>query len=400
MKYKTLKSIFYSDSTGYSSEYLCRFNSPSAVKFNIDINGSPAFMLVTQEILNQQFDILKLNEQLNKLTDKLPSIVLEQYIKKCLIDEVVLTNEIEGVLSTRKDVFEVLSMPKNTAKHKRLIGLVSKYQKLSEEKIPISSNQDIRNLYDALVLEEIKNDDFSNIPDGTYFRKDGVNVVSKFGKKIHSGIAPEENINSAMTAALDILNDNSLNILIRIAVFHYFFGYIHPFYDGNGRTDRFITSYILANNFNILTGYRLAYVIKGNLAMYYNSFKTVNDTKNKGDITPFVIDFFDILIKLFHKLINSVTERYEQLSYYKCICQKLFAKNNNHSDIAFIIVQQALFGVDGISTEELILASHCSKYAVRQCIAVLRDKQLIKITKLGTKPLYNIDLDKLSNISF
>ena len=67
----------------------------------------------------------------------------------------------------------------------------------------------------------------------------------KSGKVIHSGIYPEEKLNEAMTAALDFLNDDNIDILIRISAFHYLFGYIHPFYDGNGRTSRFISSHLL-----------------------------------------------------------------------------------------------------------------------------------------------------------
>ena len=36
-----------------------------------------------------------------------------QDIKKCLIDEIVLTNEIEGVVSTRKDINEILEIERN-----------------------------------------------------------------------------------------------------------------------------------------------------------------------------------------------------------------------------------------------------------------------------------------------
>ncbi len=30
--------------------------------------------------------------------------------------------------------------------------------------------------------------------------------------------------------------------LVSIAVFHYLFGYVHPFYDGNGRMARYLSS--------------------------------------------------------------------------------------------------------------------------------------------------------------
>ena len=61
------------------------------------------------------------------------------------------------------------------------------------------------------------------------------------------------------------LNNDDINFLIRIAVFHYAFGYIHPFYDGNGRTSRFISSYLLSQRLEDLVSFRLSYTIKLNI---------------------------------------------------------------------------------------------------------------------------------------
>lgn len=93
---------------------------------------------------------------------------------------------------------------------------------------------------------------------------------------------PEEKINLMMTQALNILNDRDIIPILRIAIFHYLFGYIHPFYDGNGRTSRFISSYLLSKELNTLTGFGLSYAIKENISQYYKGFKTVNEKKIKG----------------------------------------------------------------------------------------------------------------------
>ncbi len=395
MDYKLLKEIFYSDAENYQTEYLNRFNSPSAIKFNIRINNNTAFLMITPELFNKLYQISCLNDKLNNTISNLPTIALDQYIKRCLIDEIVLTNEIEGVISTKKDIFEILESAKLQDKHKRLLGLVTKYSKLtSNENLSIASCQDVREIYDDLVLQEVLNDNPQNAPDGIYFRKSGVNILSKYSKVIHTGVMPENTLNNTMTAALSILNDSSLNIIIRIAVFHYFFGYIHPFYDGNGRTSRFISSYLLSKNLNVLSGYRLAYTIKENINVYYNSFKITNDEKNKGDLTPFVINFFDILIKLLDKLIYSITKRHEQLKYYSGISHKLFNGNDKYANIAFILFQQTLFGTGGISAEELVKASNSSEYTVRKCISELNAKKLLIVSKISKRYLYSFDINK------
>lgn len=397
LNYELLEKLYYKNKQDYNNEYLSRFNGISTIRFNIEINKNPAFCVITPEILNQLFNINTLNNRLTDLTNNLPGIALNQYIKKCLIEEIVLTNEIEGVVSTRRDITEVIENVKTTNNHKRLIGLINKYLKLnSEEELEIKNCQDIRDIYKDLLWEEVQMDNPENLPDGVYFRKSGVDVKNQFGKVIHNGIAPEDEIIRAATKALDILNNDKINILIRIAVFHYLFGYIHPFYDGNGRTSRFISSYLLSKNFNILTGYRLAYTIKENISLYYNSFKISNNIQNKGDLTPFIISFFEIVIKMLDKLCLTLAERTELLEYYYNTSYKMSSGKEAETSIIFIIFQETLFGDIGISIDGLIEASEKSRYKVRQTVSMLDDMGLLDKQKIGKKLFYRFDMDAVS----
>lgn len=398
MEYTLLEKLYYKDKQKYENEYLNRFNSISTVKLNIEINKNQAFFIMTPEITNQIIKINEVNNRLNDMTNALPGIALNQYIKKCLIDEIVLTNEIEGVISTRQDINEILEDVKHTENHRRLLGLVNKYMKLnSDEKLSIRNCQDIRDIYKELLWEEILNDNHENLPDGVYFRKNGVDVKSKFGKIIHKGIMPEDEINRMITKALDILNDTNIGVLFRIAIFHYLFGYIHPFYDGNGRVSRFISSYLLSKNLNILTGFRLAYTIKENISLYYNGFKMVNEEKNKGDLTPFVISFFDIVIKMLNNLCSSLSERIELIDYYYDISNKISNKDSE-MNIIFVLFQQTLFGELGIGINDLIIASEKSEYKVRQTVNKLKELRLLKEEKLGKKPLYCFDMEAVAEV--
>ncbi|MGN1318182.1 MAG: Fic family protein [Lachnospirales bacterium] len=397
MNYTLLEKLYYKNKEQYKNEYFSRFNSISSVKLNIKINNNQAFFIITPEIVDQITKINEANNKLNDMTNNLPGIALTQYIKKCLIDEIVLTNEMEGVISTRRDINEILEDVKHTEKHKRLLGLVNKYLKLnSDEKLQIKNCQDIRDIYDELLWEEISKDDPRNLPDGIYFRKEGVDVKSKYGKIIHTGITPEKEIIKLMTKSLDILNDSSIYTLFKIAIFHYLFGYIHPFYDGNGRISRFISSYLLSKNLNILTGYRLACTIKEDISLYYKGFKIVNDEKNKGDLTPFIIIFFEILIKMLNKLSSSLSNKIDLIDYCYDISNKI-SRKDNEINIIFIIFQQTLFGELGISIEDLINSSNESSYKVRQTVKKLKEYNLLREEKFGKKILYSFDMDIVSN---
>ncbi len=390
MNYELLSSLYYKSKKEYEQEYNDRFNSVASKRLNISIEENQCFYILTEEVVNKLYNVMVLNQKLDKLTSEIPRIALQRYIKKCLIDEIVLTNEIEGVVSTRKDINEILENVED--KNKRLTGLVNKYLNLcSEENIDIITCNDVRNIYNDLLWEEISEDDKLNLPDGVYFRKEGVDVLSPFKKVIHKGVMPEEKINLMMTQALNILNDRDIIPILRVAIFHYLFGYIHPFYDGNGRTSRFISSYLLSKELNTLTGFGLSYAIKENISQYYKGFKTVNEKKNKGDLTPFIISFLDILSKELESLNNSVVKRINIINRYSKVIEVMEKKDKQKQNIIFVIFQETLFGEAGIDVSSLVEFTETSKYKVTQVLKEY-DDMLIK-NKIGRKNYYSFDLD-------
>lgn len=390
MNYELLSSLYYKGKEEYEKEYNDRFNSIASKRLNISIEENQCFYILTEEVVNKLYNVMVLNQKLDKLTSEIPRIALQRYIKKCLIGEIVLTNEIEGVVSTRKDINEILENVED--KNKRLTGLVNKYLNLcSEENIDIITCNDVRNIYNDLLWEEISEDDKLNLPDGVYFRKEGVDVLSPFKKVIHKGVMPEEKINLMMTQALNILNDRDIIPILRVAIFHYLFGYIHPFYDGNGRTSRFISSYLLSKELNTLTGFGLSYAIKENISQYYKGFKTVNEKKNKGDLTPFIISFLDILSKELESLNNSVVKRINIINRYSKVIEVMEKKDKQKQNIIFVIFQETLFGEAGIDVSSLVEFTETSKYKFTQVLKEY-DDMLIK-NKIGRKNYYSFDLD-------
>ena len=390
MNYELLSSLYYKGKEEYEKEYNDRFNSIASKRLNISIEENQCFYILTEEVVNKLYNVMVLNQKLDKLTSEIPRIALQRYIKKCLIGEIVLTNEIEGVVSTRKDINEILENVED--KNKRLTGLVNKYLNLcSEENIDIITCNDVRNIYNDLLWDEISEDDKLNLPDGVYFRKEGVDVLSPFKKVIHKGVMPEEKINLMMTQALNILNDRDIIPILRVAIFHYLFGYIHPFYDGNGRTSRFISSYLLSKELNTLTGFGLSYAIKENISQYYKGFKTVNEKKNKGDLTPFIISFLDILSKELESLNNSVVKRINIINRYSKVIEVMEKKDKQKQNIIFVIFQETLFGEAGIDVSSLVEFTETSKYKVTQVLKEY-DDMLIK-NKIGRKNYYSFDLD-------
>lgn len=398
MKYRLLSSIYYENRELYEETYKRRVGSESTYKYTFKVNEYSAFLVINNEILQQVDKILKLDKLLSLKSKRVPTIALYQYTKRCIVDEIKMSNDIEGVVSTRKEINEILNDTTGSKKGKRFYGLVKKYEMLVEEDFKITTCNDIREIYDSLVLKEVVEEEIAHKPDGEIFRKDPVYLKDPQGKIIHTGLDPEERIIKVMSECLDTLKNEEFNQLISIAVFHYMFGYIHPFYDGNGRTSRFISSYLLARELNHLVAYRISHTIKENIKAYYNSFKIANDVKNRGDLTKFTIFFFDVLIKSLEELCESLDERKSRLDYFKDRISYVADIDDNVRSIFYVIVQNTLFGEYGIGVSSLVNILDLSDSKVRSSIKLLSDKGFLFVEKDGKRKIYDVNLDKLSEV--
>ncbi len=378
MHYLQLIKQFYKDKVNYEELYLSRFNHEETIHIPISIHGNEAFLTHPKEVIQLLTNIYKEDKKLNTNIQVLPGIALEQFMKKCLVDEIKLTNDIEGVYSTRKEIKELISPVVEQKNKKRLHGLVQKYIMLSQETdIEITSCQDIRHIYDELVLQEVLEEDKNNVPDGVIFRKDNVSVQGKDLQIIYYGVTPEERIIAYMDECLKLLNNKDINPLVIVAAVHYFIGYIHPFYDGNGRLNRFISSYCLSKELHPLVGYSLSYTIKKQIDVYYKAFKITNDKKNRADITPFVIIFLDFILQSMEHLNHTLESKRDQLVYfYNKMEEKI--SNEKKKEMIFILLQNSLFGEEGLTVE------HCAEL-VNISISTARNY----ITSLP-KELYNL----------
>lgn len=400
MEYELLSKIFYKKPTEYESIYDARFNSEASLKLPIKIHENVGFIFNTNEITKLLVKIYKTINKINLLRTHLPNIAINSYIIKSLKDEIALTNEIEGVRSTRKEIEDAIDSIKND-KSARFKGLVDKYFKLiSNEIIPLNNCEDIRTIYDALVLPEIEKE---NLPDGILFRKEPVQVVSATQKEKHRGIMPESKIIESLDLCLDFLKNDDIDSLIKISAFHYLFGYIHPFYDGNGRTSRFISSYLIKNELDILLALKLSYTVKNNINKYYKAFDVCNDRKNKGDITFFVVTFLELLSQASDDLYTKIADLNDQLNYYNNIINTLVNEkvlNDKQAKCIFILCQNRLFDDTYMNMNTLTELLEKSDTTTRKILKSLESKNLLVKSRNKNQYLYSANLDSLSSQNF
>lgn len=403
MSYDSLGKLYYKDFEHYHDIYTARFQDPDAVHLDIKIGENYAFYLETSEVLHKIISIREMEKQLVILRKSLPGVALRQFSLRCLIDEIVVTNDIEGVSSTRRDISDILDNAEKSDRKKRFRGLVQKYLLLNDSSNPasLSTCQDIRNIYDELVSEEIREDDPDNLPDGKIFRHEIVYVYSDTQKIIHTGLYPETMIEDTMEKSLDFLNDETIHPIVRISIFHYLFGYIHPFYDGNGRTSRFISSYLISQKIDPLLGYRLSATIKENTAGYYKAFKTCNDPRNLGDLTPFLLFFLNIIQTASNQLFDALSRRSFDLYRYSKMLNAipLVKQNQILYQLGHYLLQAELFSEDGISLQELLKEMDVSRVTLHSKLETFNSMHLLVEQKRGRRKFYKLDIKTLEQFS-
>lgn len=397
MKFISLTKYFYQHTQEeYETEYIRRLEAPFTVHFNIPIHqynrtsAYPAFLCYTGEILRLVEKFYKTYEQFLYTVNTVPPVVLYQFTRLSIVEEVKSTNDIEGVRSTKKEIREIIE--KKGAHYHRLQSVVHQYlELLGEEEIKFDTCQDIRNFYDDFTHQEITRENPQNRLDGSLFRKEPVQIEAATGKTIHQGLYPESRIIEALDQALRILHSEEYPLLIRLALFHYFFVYIHPFYDGNGRTDRFITSYFLSRQFHRLLAVRLSIYIKRNKSRYYHMLEEADSERNRGDMTPFVMGFLEILIGSTEDTIGVLSRKNEQMRKYESRIDAFQLQDKLLKEIYITLLQAALFYGEGISMADLMKVTGKNRGTIQKRIDEIPGNHLI-VTKAGKTNYYKLNL--------
>ena len=300
-KYENLIKLYYKKQN-IEVEYIKRIENPSTLITDLKISPikrgnkildkeySLFYVNLMEHTLLQEI-IIKNSNKINLISNELPEIAVKDIIIKILSNELYKTNKIEGIEIVKSEIHTSLKdKQKFNKKSNKLDGIIKKYKDIMEKNFKdtqhIDSLSSFRKIYDEMFEDFEKSGNYKL--DGKYFRKDTVKVINGLGKTIHIGINGEEAIKKNMENLIQFMNRKDIPFLVKASISHFFFEYIHPFYDGNGRFGRYLLSLYLARKLDILTAFSLSYSISKNLDDYYKSFVEVEDVNNYGEITFFV----------------------------------------------------------------------------------------------------------------
>ena len=300
-KYEKLIKLYYKKKN-IEEEYIKRIENPATLITELKINPMKKgnkildkeyslFYVNLLELSLLQEKILQNSNKISYISNKLPQIVIKEIIMKILSNELYKTNKIEGIETVKSEIHSSLKDNRiSNKKSNKLDGIIKKYKDIMENNFEdtehIDSLSSFRKIYDEMFEDFEKSGNYKL--DGKYFRKYTVKVINGLGNIIHIGVNGEEAIEKNIEDLIRFMNRKDIPFLIKASISHFFFEYIHPFYDGNGRFGRYLLSLYLARKLDNLTAFSVSYSISRNLDDYYKSFVEVEDVTNYGEITFFV----------------------------------------------------------------------------------------------------------------
>ena len=163
MAYLSLQKLFHMDATSdrkanAEERAKARLEAESTFRTGIQTPTGELFLAVPRElsVLNER--ILRRERTVSQSMRSLPPVAQWAMIRGLVIDEVVSTNDLEGVHSTRRQVNELLQeapSPNGSVKQKRFRELAKLYLGLTDPETGLpESPEDIRSIYDALMTGE------------------------------------------------------------------------------------------------------------------------------------------------------------------------------------------------------------------------------------------------------
>lgn len=399
MEYRDLATLHHMDSSSSRESSIHkilkdRMESDSTFKLGFSLPSGELFLAVPRELSALTQKVLRRERKVSNLLRSLPGMAGSEVLRSLALDEVVMSNRVENIHSTRKQIEDALEINASSRiRFKRFKEFAQLYIDLIfEDYERPQTPEDIRRIYDKVMEGE----NLEMPPDGELFRKDTVTITDDI-KVIHTGLHPEEAIIEAMDAMLSLVNSFEVPELYSALISHYIFEYAHPFYDGNGRTGRYLLAMYLEAPLSKPTALSLSRVIAENKNQYYRAFQNVEDPLNYAEITFFVITMHELILKAQDELIDRLEKNIEALGMINELLGNLSDSRKYKTkelDILHALLQQHVFGVTP-SMKASMLSEHIGlgPQQARKYLSKLEEEGIVEKTR-GKNPMMFALTDK------
>lgn len=255
-------------------------------------------------ILKQLLNTHKALAELKGFSDVIPNKNI--LINAAMINEAKNSSEIENIITTHDELYKAMSGAKETGPSKEVINyrraLWNGYE-LVKQNGYISTNMIIT------IQSIIENSDAGvrRVP-GTVLMNDRTKEV------VYTPPTSYDEIMLFMTNLENYINqDDEIDDLVKLAIIHYQFESIHPFYDGNGRTGRVINIlYLVLKGLLDSPILYLSKYINKNKQQYYICLQSVRDKNDWESLIVYLLKGIEETaintLSIMKKIINLIND--------------------------------------------------------------------------------------------
>ncbi|MCH4852456.1 Fic family protein [Bifidobacterium pseudolongum] len=391
-EYRPLATLFHMDASTAAPAHLeelahARLTADSTFRTGITTKLGELFIGMPRELTRQLNDVLARERSIAVLWNGIPRIMKHSYIVHAISEEILSTNDIEGVRSTRKEVQDAVETAQHEAAQTthapRFAEFARLYLGLTAEHTQLPQTlDDLRTIYDDVVGDEIADDDR---PDGELFRNGDVEIIGAGERVVHTGAHTEARINELLTQMLTLMRSEQIPQLLAANAAHFLFEYTHPFYDGNGRMGRYLLALNLQPTLTLPSVLSLSRTIADNRQRYYKAFSSVENPLNHGELTFFVQTLLDCVAQAQTALIEQLTQQVNRLGRLSAHCNDLGREHrlSEHAqETLFALMQETAFGTRaGMTLDDTAQHLQLSKQSARKTVEELKRAGLITFTK-------------------
>lgn len=396
MEYLPLQKFYYKQSiservVATELEAKRRLTDESSFRTSIEIEAGELFLAMPRQLSVLNDRLLRIERKVLLLWHELPGIAQWAYLRGLIMDEIVSTNAIEGVHSSRRQIEQALTSiesKESSKEYRRFKEFARLYLELTNKNhLHPKTPNDIREIYDAVVAGELSE---NQQPDGDLFRKEAVDVITTSQKVIHSGVLPESRIIIMLEQMISLMGYSEMPPTFAAIITHFLFEYIHPFYDGNGRTGRYLLARYLSEPLSLATVLSLSSIISEHKNSYYKAFAEAEALVNHGEMTFFVIQMMKFIRLAQDSVMDNLERKKELLTRAEKSLDRFseapYFLSSKERKLMFHAVQHTLFDAfEEISLEAIARHSGVSMQTARKYTIELEKKGLLEPVSL--KPL-------------
>ena len=359
-----------------------RCRKMGAVPFFLNILDKK-FWYFPSDCINQK--IHKIENRGSYLFDKIENhkTFKQEFITNSTIEESITSAIYEGANSTREKSKTLIASGKKP-KNKDEWMLINNYRAMNWIKENSKQNCSV-----DMILKIHKTVMHNTFDDGKSYTagqfRDGPVYVGS-----HEGVSFKK-IKKALDEVINLISNHPrfLHGLIQSILFHYFIAYIHPFFDGNGRTARTLFYFTgMKNNLKFLELLSISSDLKKHGHRYGTSFDLVQTYDL--DLTYFIDFCLDSLLNAIEKVENKVAFLIKIYSLKEHL-------NINLNQVS-ILQKMALNKYKKMTIEDYAKSINKSREIARQELHILCKKSLLKQEKQKKKYVYSIQSKKLKEI--